>query len=285
MMESAIKDRDLDRLEGTVTQADKLGLKEKSKEKDALQTYDKALKTIAEIKELIRAQAALQAAMETTDIVGIEKAIFDAKKAGVNVDTIKEAEELVADLKRQVQIVNNLVSASKSKNYQQLEAILKDDIPTIDLIENREDIALNVYIAMCYYKMDIYDVSLEILAIYLQSFPDSIIDIWCGEWKEKKNIDEKYCYECIDGQQRFQTIKNFIENTNNEIYIKIDKFKVFYSKKDSNKLLLPVSISFIVDINKSGLFKNFLPFGIKHVSVFAKGKAINACLFLSVNIY
>jgi hypothetical protein len=50
--------------------------------------------------------------------------------------------------------------------------------------------------------------------------------------------DSDFCYECIDGQQRFQTIKNFIENTNNEIYIKIDKFKVFYSKKDSNKLLL-----------------------------------------------
>ncbi len=45
------------------------------------------------------------------------------------------------------------------------------------MLENREDIALNVYIAMCYYKMDIYDVSLEILAIYLQSFPDSIIGI------------------------------------------------------------------------------------------------------------
>lgn len=50
--------------------------------------------------------------------------------------------------------------------------------------------------------------------------------------------DSNFCYECIDGQQRFQTIKNFIENTNNEIYIKIDKFKVYYSKKDSNKLLL-----------------------------------------------
>lgn len=50
--------------------------------------------------------------------------------------------------------------------------------------------------------------------------------------------DSDFCYECIDGQQRFKTIKNFIENTNNEIYIKIDKLKVFYSKKDSNKLLL-----------------------------------------------
>lgn len=26
---------------------------------------------------------------------------------------------------------------------------------------------------MCYYKLDYYDVSLEILAVYLQAFPDS----------------------------------------------------------------------------------------------------------------
>ncbi len=45
------------------------------------------------------------------------------------------------------------------------------------LLENREDLALNVYVAMCYYKLDYYDVSLEILAVYLQSFPDSPIAI------------------------------------------------------------------------------------------------------------
>jgi intraflagellar transport protein 56 len=36
------------------------------------------------------------------------------------------------------------------------------------LLENREDLALNVYVAMCYYKLDYYDVSLEILTVYLQ---------------------------------------------------------------------------------------------------------------------
>lgn len=45
------------------------------------------------------------------------------------------------------------------------------------LLENRDDVALNVYVAMCYYKLDYYDVSLEILAVYLQSHPDSAIVI------------------------------------------------------------------------------------------------------------
>jgi intraflagellar transport protein 56 len=43
------------------------------------------------------------------------------------------------------------------------------------LLENRDDLALNVYVAMCYYKLDYYDVSLEILAVYLQSHPLSPI--------------------------------------------------------------------------------------------------------------
>jgi intraflagellar transport protein 56 len=30
---------------------------------------------------------------------------------------------------------------------------------------------------MCYYKLDYYDVSLEILAVYLQAYPDSAIAV------------------------------------------------------------------------------------------------------------
>lgn len=36
------------------------------------------------------------------------------------------------------------------------------------LLENRDYTALNCYVALCYYKLDYYDVSLEILAAYLQ---------------------------------------------------------------------------------------------------------------------
>jgi len=45
------------------------------------------------------------------------------------------------------------------------------------LLENREYVALNVYIALCYYKLEYYDVSLEVLNVYLQSHPDSAIAI------------------------------------------------------------------------------------------------------------
>lgn len=39
----------------------------------------------------------------------------------------------------------------------------------------REFLALKVYVALCYYKLDYYDVSQEVLAVYLQSVPDSTI--------------------------------------------------------------------------------------------------------------
>eukprot|EP00928_Gymnodinium_smaydae_P054136 TRINITY_DN37960_c0_g1_i1.p1 TRINITY_DN37960_c0_g1~~TRINITY_DN37960_c0_g1_i1.p1 ORF type:complete len:596 (+),score=172.12 TRINITY_DN37960_c0_g1_i1:108-1790(+) len=42
------------------------------------------------------------------------------------------------------------------------------------LVEDREHWALNVYIAFCYYKLDYYDVALEILQTYLANYPHSI---------------------------------------------------------------------------------------------------------------
>jgi len=42
------------------------------------------------------------------------------------------------------------------------------------LVDDREHWALNVYIAFCYYKLDYYDVALEILQTYLAQYPDSI---------------------------------------------------------------------------------------------------------------
>nr|CAG4640794.1 EOG090X04LA [Eulimnadia texana] len=43
------------------------------------------------------------------------------------------------------------------------------------LSEHREFTALQVYIALCYYKLDYYDVSQEVVSIYLQKNPDSLI--------------------------------------------------------------------------------------------------------------
>ena len=64
----------------------------------------------------------------------------------------------------------SLAAVHFSRSHHQ-EAV---DIYKRVLLENRDDLAVNVYIAMCYYKLDYYDVSLEILGVYLQAFPDSV---------------------------------------------------------------------------------------------------------------
>lgn len=45
------------------------------------------------------------------------------------------------------------------------------------LLENREYLALNVYVALCYCKLDYYDVSLDILQVYLNAFADSALSV------------------------------------------------------------------------------------------------------------
>jgi intraflagellar transport protein 56 len=45
------------------------------------------------------------------------------------------------------------------------------------LMQSREYLALNVYVALCYYKLDYYDVSNEVLNVYLQAHPDSAVAI------------------------------------------------------------------------------------------------------------
>ncbi|KAM7538629.1 hypothetical protein Aperf_G00000050619 [Anoplocephala perfoliata] len=63
----------------------------------------------------------------------------------------------------------SLASIHCLRNHHQ-EAI---DIYKRIMLENRDFLALNVYLGLCYYKIDYYDVALEVLNIYLQNYPDS----------------------------------------------------------------------------------------------------------------
>lgn len=45
----------------------------------------------------------------------------------------------------------------------------------VSIVCFRENIALNIYVGLCYYKLDYYDVSQEVLGLYLNKYPDSVI--------------------------------------------------------------------------------------------------------------
>lgn len=60
-----------------------------------------------------------------------------------------------------------------SIHYMRMHYMEAIEIYKTILQEHTNMIALNVYMAMCYYKMDYFDVAQEVLAVYLRSFPDS----------------------------------------------------------------------------------------------------------------
>ena len=57
-------------------------------------------------------------------------------------------------------------------HYQEAAAIYKKL-----LIDNRDFVAVNVYLALCYYKLEYYDVGMELVDAYLQHFPRSAFAI------------------------------------------------------------------------------------------------------------
>lgn len=70
------------------------------------------------------------------------------------------------------------------------------------LLENREFLALNVYIALCYYRLDYYDVSLEVLQPFLQQFPDSAVAL---------NLKACNHYRLYNGQAAEQQLKQLLD--------------------------------------------------------------------------
>ncbi|XP_013860469.1 intraflagellar transport protein 56 [Austrofundulus limnaeus] len=70
------------------------------------------------------------------------------------------------------------------------------------LLQNRDYLALKVYVALCYYKLDYYDVSQEVLAVYLQNIPDSTTAL---------NLKACNHYRLYDGKAAEAELKNLID--------------------------------------------------------------------------
>ncbi|GAB1869020.1 Tetratricopeptide repeat protein 26 [Camponotus japonicus] len=70
------------------------------------------------------------------------------------------------------------------------------------LLDNRDYLALNVYVALCYYKLDYYDVAQEVLQVYLQKYPDSAIAI---------NLKACNHFRLYDGNAAQAEMKQLIE--------------------------------------------------------------------------
>lgn len=76
------------------------------------------------------------------------------------------------------------------------------------LLDNREYHALNVYVAMCYYKLDFFEVSNEILSVYLNHDPISVIAV------NLKACNQFQLFNGKAAEQEFKTLQNAAESGN-----------------------------------------------------------------------
>ncbi|KFP89003.1 Tetratricopeptide repeat protein 26, partial [Acanthisitta chloris] len=110
-----------------------------------------------------------------------EQAALKAPKSGLQNRLLFHLAHKFSDEKKLMSFHQNLQDTTEDQlslasihymrsHYQ--EAI---DVYKRILLENREYLALNVYVALCYYKLDYYEISQEVLSVYLRQVPDSII--------------------------------------------------------------------------------------------------------------
>lgn len=70
----------------------------------------------------------------------------------------------------------------------------------------RDFIALNIYVALCYYKLDYYDISQEVLDLYLIKHPDSTVAI---------NLKACNRFRLSNGRAADAELKSLIANDGN----------------------------------------------------------------------
>nr|CAG4642453.1 EOG090X04LA [Evadne anonyx] len=74
------------------------------------------------------------------------------------------------------------------------------------VLQNKDMVALHVYIALCYYKLDFYDVSQEVLSVYLQKNQDSLIAI---------NLKACNIYRLYNGRAAETEIRTLMDSLSN----------------------------------------------------------------------
>lgn len=187
--------------------------------KKAMETYDKIKRSSSSSKELIDSQQIAniellsccckfymgefidQKFIETYD--GPNKLLAERLKIYLDLKndepTIESMDRIQKILSKTIEDQLCLASVHFYRNQYQ-EAI---DIYKKILLEEKNYIALNVYIALCYYLLDYYDVSQEVLTLYLQKHPKSII---------ASNLKACNNYRLYNGTTAEIELRNLIES-------------------------------------------------------------------------
>lgn len=146
-----------------------------------------------------------------------------------------------------------LAAAQYSRNHFQ-EAV---DVYKKVLAQTKDYHALNVYVSMCYYKMDYYEVSLDVLNLYLHIYPNSAIAI---------NLKACNHYRLYNGQAAETELKVLIDLHRATYNIETDIVKhnlvVFRNGEDALQVLPPM-----VDVGIPEARLNLVIYHLRHEQI------------------
>jgi tetratricopeptide (TPR) repeat protein len=91
------------------------------------------------------------------------------------------------------------------------------------LIQNQHFVAINVYLALCYYKLEYYDVSLELLDGYLKQYPASLFAL---------NLKACNAFRLYNGRAAEEILRPYVVNATSINTTCSDIGKIEYGKND-----------------------------------------------------
>ncbi|KAH8236508.1 hypothetical protein KR026_003827, partial [Drosophila bipectinata] len=114
-------------------------------------------------------------------------------------------EEEWTDLQEELQNSSSLEQQLSLASMHYLRAHYQEAIDVYKrvLVDNKDYMAINVYLALCFYKLDYYDMSQEVLDVYLGQHSDSTIAI---------NLKACNRFRLFNGRVAEQEIKNIADN-------------------------------------------------------------------------
>ena len=204
---------------------------------DAISGRDKALQDLrSQIKELSKILV-----IETKDKEEALSTLSETEKQLEDTQSNLQSEQLLSE-QLQTDVMEDQLSLAAMHflrgHYQEATNIYKQI-----LISNHTVVAINVYLALCYYKLEYYDVSLELLDVYLKQYPNSLFAL---------NLKACNHFNLYNGRAAELVLKPYLSNTTtissnigSSIYGKNDLIEnnmvVFRNGSQALKILLPLS--------------------------------------------
>lgn len=208
LLVNAIKERDINKLEGALSQFEKSDIAKQTKDERILKTIQDGKTLLNQLRNVLRAKQALKLAMQSGDATNLDHAIKDAVKSQLEDSILDQAKEILEQLNKVDKAMKDIVTYTKSLNLEELEKALKDvsKVPLSDDKKKKIDAAEKAILN--YYENSITSAGTknddEAILHYLKALHESFVAPKSAKLleKAKKKLDEIYKKKSPEGGQQ-----------------------------------------------------------------------------------